>query len=199
MVCFCFPVLADAINAQKSFDMKSNQQAITFDHPLLVRRTIIIIIIFSLFVAGLYLHILRMPEDRAVESEMFFTLSKGSEYHGGSYFSSAEYVCFLPSYATSDGIKIPLSESVRHELDIKIKFNPFGTGDSFWWIVGVRKDNVMFIYKMTGRIRQFPLNKTVCVDAQKIVLKPLHNLNFDSGSVYFDRKIVYFEVSSKQE
>jgi hypothetical protein len=115
--------------------------------------------VLSFFVT---LHIFRFPDDFAVESEITYALANNGVYRPSKYFYGVTHVCFLPSYQTMNSSDISLSDKSIFELNMKMNYF-IGRSDTFWWIVGVKDNEVEFLYKISGRIRQFP-NQIVCAE-----------------------------------
>ena len=153
-----------------------------------MRHIGVIAVVVFLFSTRWFLHISYMPQDYSVETEITSFLKRDGIYYPGGYFSDAEQICFLDPYWTPERINVPLSESARFELNLKIN-GILGTDDSIWWLIGIKNKNVKFIYKMrTWALLRFPKNKTVCVNAKKIMLKLVESEKYP----YFNG--VYFEI-----
>jgi hypothetical protein len=167
----------------------------------------IVILALLLAIAG-FLRIYRLPQDHAVYDEIDSSLVKGKSYHPSHYFANAEKVCFLRPYATPSVIDTELSGIARLELNLKIN-DIIAGGDGVAWIVGIKGKEVVFTYKVGGRVKRLAEDKPICVNAEQFTINPVKYLVKGKGShdvtAYLSMKAetgdvsdIYYQVSGHQ-
>jgi hypothetical protein len=156
----------------------------------LKRNYIDIILSALILLIMLYINdpnIIRSPKEYLVEREIIFSLNEYGVYRPSSYFDNADTVCFLPFYGVVQNISVSISKKTHDELTQKIDRK--GRSDSYWWIVGIKGEEVGFLYNIRRKVHRYNKypqnNAAICIGSKDFVLKSLpsekgeHNLIFE--------------------